>query len=178
LAAGLVLSYPFKLPLSLNLTISIPERIDQYNPMKRKYIMIGLLLLASLGLFLASYLRAVKEDTPNDKLAYSVRQSANTFQQYSNADFHSAKAAILTNIKMLDQFSSESSDPEVNPFAADAMVWYVRLSKLEEKNKNIDEKTHYIGEAISRCHRSGNPDCSEIYLRQLIARMDAMSSSQ
>jgi hypothetical protein len=144
--------------------------------MKRKYIMVALLFLASVCLTLACYMWVKKVDTPEERLAVSVKQSDMVFQKYFHADYDSAKEAVLNHIKLLEQFSFESKNPLRNPHAADTVYWYVRLAKLEEKNHHAEEKAKYMAEAQSRCQAIGRINCSGESLQQDVERMDVIAS--
>jgi hypothetical protein len=143
--------------------------------MKRKYIMVATLFLASICLTLACYMWVKKSDSPKEKLAIAVKQEEVAFQKYFHADYDSAKEAMLNYIKVLDKFSSESKNSVRNPYAADAVFWYVRLAKLEEKTNHPEEKAKYIEEALSRCQAVGSMNCSREYLQQNVERMDVIA---
>jgi hypothetical protein len=140
--------------------------------MKRKYIMFGLSFLASICLALASYLWAIQIDTPEERLAYSVKQSEIAFHQYFNADYDAAKETILTHLKLLEKFSAESENPDRNPFAVDAAFWYVRLAMLEEKNNHNEDKAIYMEEAVSRYAKIFKTNCNAEYLWQHVGSMN------
>jgi hypothetical protein len=57
----------------------------------------------------------------------------------------------------------------------DAMFWYVRLAKLEEKNDST-RKAEYMRDACSRCQKLGWADCAEEKLRSDVDRMDSIAS--
>jgi hypothetical protein len=143
--------------------------------MKRKYIMVALLFLASACLTLACYIWVKKSDTPKEKLAVGIKQQEITFQKYFQADYDSAKEAMLNCITLLDKLSSESKNPGRNPSASDAVFWYVRLAKLEEKNNHPEEKNKYMQEALSRCQSVGSMNCSWENLQQNVERMDVIA---
>ena len=78
---------------------------------------------------------------------------------------------MLDYIGFLDQASAESANPLRNPYRKDAMTWYVRLAKLEEKNHG-SEQAEYMREAMARCQKLGWADCSEERLRRDVDRTD------
>jgi hypothetical protein len=144
-------------------------------PMKRKYIMVGMLCLASVCLTLAGYLWVNRVGMPEERLALSLKESERVFQKYINGDYDSARVALLNYIEMLDRYSSESKNPLHNSHASDAVFWLVRLANLEAKNHHIGEKARYLQEALNRCQRVGRMNCSEEWLRQAVERMDEIA---
>jgi hypothetical protein len=84
---------------------------------------------------------------------------------------------VLDHILLLDKLSAGSADTSRNPYAADAISWFVRLSKLEE-TKGGSASGDYIREARMRCEKLGRVDCSEETLSRDIARLDAIGRSQ
>lgn len=153
-------------------TIPILKNLDIGMPMKRKYIMFAMLILASACLTLAGYMWVKKVDTFKERAAISLKQSDLAFQKYFNADYDSAKEIMLNHIRLLDKFSAESENPVRNPFASDATFWFVRLAKLEGKNNQMAEKARCMDEALSRYASIYKTSCSAEYLQQQVERMD------
>jgi hypothetical protein len=143
--------------------------------MKRKSIMVAMLFLASVCLSLACYMWVKKSDNPKERLTAGIKQQEVAFQKYFHGDYDSAKEAMLNCITVLDQLSLESKKPGRNPHAADAVFWYVRLAKLEEKNNHPEEKARYMEEALSRCQTVDSLNCSQANLEQNVERMDVIA---
>jgi len=125
----------------------------------------------------AGCLRSSENGADTQKLAEAASRGDQVYRQYHNADYATAKAALLDHIRSLDQLSAESGDKSNNPHAADAMVSYVRLAKLEEKNRG-GGKAEYMREASARCERLNRRwgDCSEEQLRRRVDQMDSVPS--
>ena len=115
-----------------------------------------------------------RRDSRQQELARSVKRSEQVFQQYEKADYDTARQAMLDHIERLDKSSSRFNNPARTPYSADAMAWYVRLAKLEERN-NKPAKVEYIQEATERCKKLGWADCSEENLRRQVDRMDKIA---
>lgn len=145
--------------------------------MKNKLITVGLSLLVVVTLGFAFYSWFAKSRSDQQKLAESVKQSEYAFEQYFGIEYSRAKEAALDHIRFLDQLSAESKRPTRNPYAVDAMCWYVRLALLEEKN-NGSARDEYMQEACARCERLGKADCSKDKLRTEVARMDTAALAQ
>jgi len=112
----------------------------------------------------------------NDKLAEAAARGNAAYKQYKTSDYQTAKAALLDYIKFLDQ--TTASDPKfANMNNEDALLSYLRLAKLEQKNKGSDE-VRYMTEAISRCEKGSVKDkgnaCSAEALRAMIDKVDAI----
>ena len=112
----------------------------------------------------------------NDKLAEAAARGNAAYKQYKTSDYQTAKAALLDYIKFLDQ--TTASDPKfANMNNEDALLSYLRLAKLEQKNKGSDE-VRYMAEAISRCEKGSVKDkgnaCSAEALRAMIDKVDAI----
>ncbi len=135
---------------------------------------VGLPVFVTLALAFAIFSWFGKASSAQQKLAESVKQSEYLFEQYFTADYGAAKAAMVNHIRLLDELSAESADATVNPYAVDARSWYVRLAKLEERNRG-NEMREYMQEACSRCERFGRADCSEGELRLNVDRMDTIA---
>jgi len=138
---------------------------------------LGLSLLVILIVALAAYLWYRHSNSAEQRLADSAMRSQYVFGQYINADYGSAKGAILDHIILLDRLSAESGNPSRNPYAADAIAWFVRLAKLDEGNDD-SRRSEYMRAACSRCEKLGRADCSEVSLSQQIDRMDTIARSQ
>jgi hypothetical protein len=145
--------------------------------MKTTLPKLGLSLFLVLIVALAAYLWYRNDNSAEQRLADTVQRSQYVFGQYINADYGSAKGAVLDHILLLDRLSAGSGNPSRNPYAADAMAWFVRLAKLEEKNDGSG-RGEYTREACSRCEKLGRADCSEENLGQQIDRMDTIARSQ
>src|ERR1044071_6036186 len=92
----------------------------------------------------------------DDKLAEAAARGNAAYKQYKTADYQTAKAALLDYIKFLDQ--TTASDPKfANMNNQDALLSYLRLAKLEQKNHGADE-ARYMTEAISRCEKGSVKD--------------------
>lgn len=145
--------------------------------MKAKTLKVGLPLFIALVSGFAIFSWSGKTSSAQQKLAESIKQSEFVFEQYFSADYATAKEAMLHEVRRLDQLSAESERPSRNPYAVDAMIWYARLAKLEERN-NGHEKGEYLQEARSRCEKLGWADCSEERLRSDVDRTDTIAFSQ
>jgi hypothetical protein len=98
------------------------------------------------------------------------------YRQYHSGDDAVAKAALLAHIRLLERADAESNRRNNNPYASDVVISYVRLAKLEEKNKG-GGKAVYMREAMVRCERlrfklSG---CSAEALRRSVDGMDSIT---
>jgi hypothetical protein len=130
---------------------------------------IGILLVTS-----ATYFWYRNSNSAEQRLADTTKRSRYVFDQYLRADYLSAKQAVLDHISRLEKLSAGSANPSRNPYAADAVSWFVRLAKLEEQN-NGSEREEYMREARLHCEKLGRADCSEEALIQEIGRMDALA---
>ena len=137
----------------------------------------GLPLLVVLVAALAGYFWFGKTDPAKKRLAQAGKQGDYVFGQYFNADYVAAKGATLDLIRTLDEYSAESGGPGRNPYCVDAMLWHVRMAKLEERNSG-GAQSEYMREACSRCEQLGWADCSEENLRRQVDRMDAIAIKQ
>jgi hypothetical protein len=122
----------------------------------------------------AGYFWILGGDPASRTLEETAKQSEQVFRLYLTADYVTAKESVLNHIKRLDQLSAESERPDRNPYSADAMIWYVRLAKLEEGNKTGGNQ-EYMNEARQRCLKRGRADCSEERLLADVDRMDAIA---
>lgn len=52
---------------------------------------------------------------------------------YAGDDYDAANQALLGHIEFLDRLSSESGNTVRSPYAVDAVTWFVRLAKLEQR---------------------------------------------
>jgi hypothetical protein len=127
--------------------------------------------LVSLSVLAVLLVSACKSS--DDKLAEAAARGNTVYKQYKTSDYPTAKAALLDHINFLDR--TAASDPELaNTFNADAMLSYVRLAKLEQKNRGSDE-ARYLGEAISRCgKRAVKGNCSADALTAEVDKVDAL----
>jgi len=135
-------------------------------------VALGAVLAVGAGLV---YLWIHRPTPEQQKLVESGKQSQVVFSQYQTGDYATAKKALLENASRLDGLSAESGNSNRNPYAVDAMMSYVRLAKLEEKNKGTAQ-AEYMKEASARCGRLGWADCSEKRLRRDIDRMDEIGA--
>jgi len=71
--------------------------------------------------------------------------------------------------------SSHSRRPDRNPYAVDAMCWYVRLDRLEKRN-NESANQEYMREAAARCEKLEWADCSEENLLRQVESMDVIAA--
>jgi hypothetical protein len=133
---------------------------------------IGILLVTN-----ATYLWYRNSKSDEQRLQESAERSRYVFDQYLNADYDSAKRSILDHISWLDKLSAASPNPERNPFSADAVSWFVRLAKLEERSGG-DARGDYMGQARLRCEKQGKADCSVEMLSQDTGRLDDLARSQ
>jgi hypothetical protein len=116
------------------------------------------------------------ETNPDQQtLARTVERSEHVFELYFTGDYGRASDTILDHISQLDKLDADSGRPARNPYAVDAMFWYVRLAKLEEKNDST-RKAEYMRDACSRCQKLGWADCAEEKLRSDVDRMDSIAS--
>lgn len=125
----------------------------------------------------AGYLWLRNPDNIERKLAESVKRSERVLDLYLNAHDDSAKLAIVEHLSYLDSLSRESADENRNPFASDAMVWCVRLAKLEERDRGPNA-AEYMRQAVERCKKRGMADCSESGIREIAERMDSMAMNR
>ena len=121
-----------------------------------------------------------REDPELRRLRESVERSAPLERQYREGDYARAKEALQSLISHYDRMDAESAG-RANPYAADAVACYARLSVLEQKNGGAGAAE--MGEAVRRCERlrelGGRPrNCSEEHLRAEVARADAMPLHQ
>ena len=142
--------------------------------MKTKLLHTGLSVIVGFAVAFAVYLWLYKPDSTRQELADMVKRSEYVYRQYKEADYNTARHAMLDHIRLLDKLISESADPLRNPYSADAMTWYVRLAKLEERN-NKPGKPECMQEATARCKKLGRADCSEDSLRHQVDRMDKIA---
>ena len=118
-----------------------------------------------------------ENNSGKQKLAEAASRGDHVYRQYHDADHAAAKAALLEHVRFLDQLGAESSEQGKGPYAVDAMISYVRLAKLEEKNNGIG-KAEYMREAAARCERLKQKwgDCSVERLRRQADQMDSLPS--
>jgi hypothetical protein len=134
--------------------------------------LIGILLVTS-----GTYLWYRNSESDEQKLAEITKKSRQVFDHYLNGDYVAAKQSVLDHILLLDKLSAGSANTSRNPYAADAISWFVRLSKLE-KTEGGSASGDYMREARLRCEKLGRNDCSEETLSRDAARMDAIARSQ
>jgi len=122
-----------------------------------------------------SYLWPHKTCMPDPKLASRVAHSEHVFHLYQHGDYATAKAALLDLVRIYDEARYEKKSPDDSSEAVDAMLTFVRLAKLEEKN-NGSQREEYMREASARCARFRLKwnNCSEEALRREVDRMDAL----
>lgn len=118
------------------------------------------------------------------KIECSFEASRRAYRTYRTADYRTARAALFDDVRRLDELSKDNAltrkmnggaeVPVGNPFASEAMMGYVRLAKLEEKNGG-GGATMYMAEAVRRCERMWPqaPICGDAGLRQMADQMDA-----
>jgi hypothetical protein len=143
--------------------------------METKLLKVGLSLLVVSVAVLAAYGWYGKTHSADQTLADTVKKSRHVLDQYLSGGYGPAKAAMLDHISLLDRLNAESGRPDRNPYSVDAMAWYVRLAKLEERNDGSG-KAEYMREASARCEKLGWADCSEENLRLQVDRMDTVAS--
>lgn len=138
-------------------------------------IVVALLVGFTSGIFTHCALRG-RTASDREKLAVIAALSRDVYRQYHSGDDAGAKATLLAHVRLLERAEAESDPQNNNPYAVDAMISYVRLAKLEEKNKG-GGKARYMREASVRCERLGLKwgDCSEEVLRRSVDRMDSIS---
>ena len=133
-----------------------------------------LISLSVLTVLLVSACNSAKSS--NDKLEQAAARGRVAYKQYKTADYQTAKAALLDNIKFRDQLAA--SEPGfTDMFNQDATLDYLRLDKLEKKNNGPDE-ARYMAEAISRCEKGSVKDkgnsCSADALRAMVDKVDTI----
>jgi hypothetical protein len=138
--------------------------------MRIKHIKIILPLLALTVGAMAAYF-GIGPDKNGERVAKAAERSAYVYSQYQEADYDSAKQWMINHVRFLDQMSAESGQGPSNPFSIQAMIWCVRLAKLEERN-NKPGAADYMNESVARCERLGRSDCSEQGLRGEADRLD------
>lgn len=138
--------------------------------MKKKFIWIGgmALLLITGG---AVVVRQQQTHSIKQPLLEVGRKGDHVYAQYRNADYQTAKQALLEHRHLLDQMSHAAPRP-LNPYAVDAMLFTVRLAKLEEKHAG-KEAPQYLQEAVMRCAKVGWAKCSEAKLHLTVDQIDA-----
>lgn len=138
--------------------------------MRKKFIWLGsmALLLITGG---ALVVRQQQTHSVKQQLLEVGRKGNQVYAQYRNADYQTAKRALLEHRHLLDQMSHAAPRP-LNPYAVDAMLSTVRLAKLEEKHTG-KEGPQYLQEAVMRCEKAGWGKCSESKLRLTVDQMDA-----
>ena len=124
-----------------------------------------------------SYFWYWNSESDEQRLAEITEKSREVFDQYLNGDYVAAKQSVLDHILLLDKLSAGSANTSRNPYAADAISWLVRLSRLEKTNGG-SACADYLREARLRCEKLGRVDCSEETLSRDAARMDAIARSQ
>lgn len=139
------------------------------------FAFVGVIALVAV-LVVLGYLWIQRPTLEQQKLVESGKRSQEVFSQYQTGDYTTARKALLENTRRLDGLSAESGKPW-NPYAVDAMVSYVRLAKLEEKNRGTNQ-AEYMKEASARCGKLGwaSQLCSEEKLRQVTDQMDKAGS--
>lgn len=142
--------------------------------MKKKLRTVALTLCAIVLGAVLLCLWFVRPDPAQQKLADFVQRSEHAYQQYRSADYAEGKAVVLDHIRFLDESSSLTGNPSRKPSDVDAMLWCVRLAKLEESN-SAGSGEQFMEEAIHRCEEFGWVDCSKGYLRNQIDRLDEIA---
>ena len=144
--------------------------------MKSRSLKVALIIGLVVAAGSASYLWFERSQSTDGRLTESTRRSHDVLERYFNTDDNGSKRAILDHIQYLDKLSSESGDASRNPYARDAITWFVRLAKLDERNKGATSP-EYIHEARARCERFGIADCSEEALRNQVDQLDETALS-
>ena len=128
------------------------------------------------GVFTHSALRERRGDDERDELSHVAAHGENAYRQYQSADYSVAKAALLEHVRLLERVKAESGYQNNNPYATDIMISYVRLARLEEKNKG-SERAGYMRAASVRCEQLKFKwgDCGEETLRSSVDRMDSIT---
>lgn len=131
---------------------------------------VALVAVLVVGAGLA-YLWIHRPTPEQQKMAEMGKREEYVYRQYQTADYSTAKKALLDLAHTLDGLNAESKHPNRNPHADAAMISYVRLAKLEERNGGT-AKAEYMKEASARCEKLGRADCSEKRLRYFADAMD------
>jgi hypothetical protein len=143
--------------------------------METKFLKLGLSLLGTSLVVFAVYGWYWQTHSAQRVLADTVNKSQFVFDQYLSGGCGAARTAILNHILLLDRLNAESENPDRNPYSVDAMTWYVRLAKLEERSESTG-KAEYMRNACARCEKLGRTNCSEVELRNQVDRMDLAAS--
>lgn len=114
----------------------------------------------------------IHRPTPEQQKMVEIgKREQSAYQQYQTADYPTAKKALLDLAHTLDGLNAESNRPNRNPHTYDAMISYIRLAKLEERNGGAFQAA-FMKEAAARCEKLGQADCSEKKLRYIADAMD------
>ena len=137
----------------------------------------GLRTCGVLFLFMSVFSCACKEQRATNRWLElekeSVRRSHEAQLKYKNADYQTAKSALVDLLQFLDKAGYPPNAP--NEFREDAMMTCVRLAKLEEKNHG-SEQAAYMKQAVTRCQSFPlHGKCDEDSLRNLCDRLDALT---
>lgn len=121
----------------------------------------------------AAMMWPLRDGLAQQTLIESANRNQQTYTLYCNADYATAKAALLDHIRFLDRQNMKADLPNANSHAVDAMIFTVRLAKLEEKNGSAD-KAKYMQDATTRCTKLQQPwqSCAENILRYNVDQMD------
>ena len=142
--------------------------------MKTKHVTIALVSSALVLGGVCFQLWLGRPDTVKQNLAYYTERNQQVYQQYRAANYAEAKAAVRDHISFLDQSSALAGDPSRKPHDVDAMMWCVRLARLEEAT-SAGSGEQFMEEALRRCDKFGWVDCSREYLRSQVDRMDQIA---
>ena len=102
----------------------------------------------------------------------AARRGEESYRAYKTADYATARAALLDFAQWLDK---ASSDPNATDAVRDdAVLSYVRLAKLEEKEGHTAEQTAYMKQAVARCQSKKQQmgGCAEERLRRITDQVD------
>ena len=131
-------------------------------------VALGAVLAIGVGL---GYLWIHRPTPEQQKIVEMGKREEYVYQQYQTADYPTAKKSLLDLAHTLDGLNAESNRPNRNPHTYDAMISYVRLAKLEERNGGASQ-AEFMKEAAARCEKLGQADCSEKRLRYVTDAMD------
>ncbi|MBL8203416.1 MAG: hypothetical protein JNM09_04245 [Blastocatellia bacterium] len=121
----------------------------------------------------AAMMWPAQNGSAKQQLIETAHISQQAYSLYRKGGYATAKAALSGHIEYLDRLTATSARPNANPAAVDAMIFTVRLAKLEEKHGGAD-KAKYMQDASARCTKLQHPwqNCSENILRQKVDQMD------
>jgi len=140
--------------------------------MRKHSISATSLILASACLFTVWSCHRAK---PNPQ-EHEAERANQVYKLYRTADYATARPALVDYAQQLDKLVTSGPPDDAEANKSDLMVTYVRLAKLEEKNKGFD-KDAFMKQAVTKCQqlRIKWGQCSEQELRERVDRLDTVS---